>query len=201
TTLDSAKQKQLEKDVNAIFPEESEMEFGAIAMDPDNGGIRALIGGRDYQNSTFNRAIQSKRMPGSAFKPFLYYGALENGYTPATMLMSKPTTFKLDNGQEYNPGNFNGYYADKPITLAQALALSDNIYAVKTNLFLGADKLVETAKDVGITSDLPSVPSLALGTAATSVEDMVNGYGVLANGGREVTDYTVEKIKDRKGKV
>src|SRR5699024_8472900 len=72
TTLDSAKQKQLEKDVNAIFPEESEMEIGAIAMDPDNGGIRALIGGRDYQNSTFNRAIQSKRMPGSAFKPFLY---------------------------------------------------------------------------------------------------------------------------------
>lgn len=201
TSMDADKQEQLEKDVDKVFQKDSEMEIGGMAMDPDNGGIRALIGGRDYQNSTFNRAVQSKRMPGSAFKPFLYYGALENGYTPATMLMSKPTTFKLKDGQEYKPNNFNGYYADKPITLAQALALSDNIYAVKTNLFLGVDKLIDTARDVGITSKLPEVPSLALGTADTSVKEMVNGYGVLANGGRQVSDHTVEKIEDRKGKV
>lgn len=201
TSLDSKQQKQLKKNKDAVFEEDSDMEIGAIAMDPDDGGIRALLGGRNYQDSSFNRAIKSNRMPGSAFKPFLYYGALENGYTPATMLMSKPTTFKLEDGQEYKPNNFNGYYADKPITLAQALALSDNIYAVKTGLFLGVDNLIDTARDVGITSKLPEVPSLTLGTAATSVEDMVNGYGVFANNGQETSAHTVEKIADRKGKV
>lgn len=118
-------------------------------------------------------------MPGSTFKPFLYYAALEHGYTATTMLMSKPTTFEIDDGQVYQPSNFNGYYANEPITLAQALALSDNIYAVKTNMYLGVETLIDTARKFGITSKLPSVPSLALGTATVSVEEMVSGYAML----------------------
>src|SRR5699024_2518897 len=134
-------------------------------------------------------------------KPFLYYAALEHNYTASTKLMSKPTIFTLENNDTYQPSNFNHYYAEAPITLAQAIALSDNVYAVKTNLFLGAETLVDTARRFGITSDLPAVPSLALGTASVSVDEMVTGYGMLANGGRQIESHTVEKIVDQYGRT
>src|SRR5699024_10895582 len=108
----------------------------------------AMVGGSDYKESTFNRATRANRMPGSAFKPFLYYKALEHGFTPTTMLMSEETTFDLDNDKTYKPHNFNHNYADKPITLAQVLSLSDNIYAVKTNLFLKPEKLVDISNQL-----------------------------------------------------
>src|SRR5699024_7993305 len=200
TTLDIAMQKELEKNVLNQLPKSSELEVGAMAMSPEDGSIQAIVGGRDYEKSSFNRATQAKRLAGSTFKPFLYYAALENGYTPSTKMESKPTAFQLTNGETYQPGNFNGYYADGPITLAQAIALSDNIYAVKTHLYLGTDTLVNTAEDFGIQGDLPAVASLALGTATVSVEDMVEGYGMIANGGMEIDSYTIEKIIDRNGK-
>jgi 1A family penicillin-binding protein len=201
TTLDTSLQKQLEEKMNDTIAKESQIEVGALALHPDNGGIRALVGGRDYGKSAFNRAINAKRMPGSTFKPFLYYAALKHGYTPSTKLMSKPTAFTLDDGTVYKPGNFNGYYANAPITLAQALALSDNIYAVKTNMYLGADMLPGTAKDFGIDSDLPAVPSLALGSATVTVKEMAAGYGMIANGGKELEAHTVSKIVDPHGKT
>src|SRR5699024_10015501 len=119
--------------------------------------------------------------------------------TPTTMLMSKPTAFKLEDGEVYQPSNYNGYYANEQITLAQALALSDNVYAVKTNLTVGPEKLVNTAEKFGFTSDLPAVPSLALGTASVTLENMVTGYGMLANGGYAIEGHTIEKIVDRDG--
>ncbi|WP_010099503.1 transglycosylase domain-containing protein [Ornithinibacillus scapharcae] len=201
TTLDITMQKELEESVAETVADSSEMEVGAVAVDPKNGAIRALVGGRDYKNSPYNRAIQAKRMPGSTFKPFLYYAALQNGYTATTMLMSKPTAFEIDDGNVYQPSNFNGYYANEPITLAQALALSDNIYAVKTNMHLGEETLVETARKFGITSQLPAVPSLALGTASVTVEEMVSAYGMLANGGYKIDGHTIEKILDPNGRV
>src|SRR5690625_6709894 len=99
------------------------------------------------------------------------------------------------------PIYFNDYYADAPITLAQALPLSDNIYAVKTGLFVGIDQLVDTAQKVGITSDLPEVPSLALGTASVSVEEMVTAYSVLANGGLNIEPHIINKIISPEGDV
>ncbi|SDQ12473.1 transglycosylase domain-containing protein [Virgibacillus salinus] len=201
TTLDVDLQQELERSAKNVIQPGSEINIGAMAMDPATGGIRALLGGRDYQKSEFNRAISAKRMPGSAFKPFLYYAALNNGYTPSTMLMSKPTSFELEDGKVYQPSNYNGYYANEEISLAQAIALSDNVYAVRTNLFLGADTLVDTARKVGIDGDLPAVPSLALGTAAVSVEDMVTGYGTIANGGNQIEGHTVTKIIDRHGQT
>ncbi|HLR62844.1 MAG TPA: transglycosylase domain-containing protein [Lentibacillus sp.] len=199
TTLDTRLQKQLKENTGNEMKSGSDIEVGALAMNPDNGGIRAMIGGTDYTQSPFNRAVNAKRMPGSAFKPFLYYTALNNGYTPTTMLMSKPTAFKLEDGEVYQPSNYNGYYANEQITLAQALALSDNVYAVKTNLTVGPEKLVNTAEKFGFTSDLPAVPSLALGTASVTLENMVTGYGMLANGGYAIEGHTIEKIVDRDG--
>ncbi|WP_430790122.1 transglycosylase domain-containing protein [Virgibacillus flavescens] len=201
TTLNVEMQKELEGEVDSTIDTNSSIQVGAIGMDPENGAIRALVGGRDYKESKFNRAIRAKRMAGSSFKPFLYYAALSNGFTPATMLMSKPTAFELADGKVYQPSNYNGYYANKPITLAQALALSDNVYAVKTNLYLGVDKLIDSARRFGIDTKLPSVPSLALGTASVTVEDMVTGYGILANGGEKIDGFTIKKIIDRNDEV
>src|SRR5699024_9023224 len=168
-----------------------------ITLDPTTGAIKGLIGGKNYQDSSYNRAIQAKRMVGSTFKPLLYYTALENGYTPTTTLLSEPTTFAITDDEIYEPSNFNGYYAHEPISLAHAIALSDNIYAVKTNLFLSTDEVIETTRKFGITSDLPNVPSLALGSASLSLLEMVRSYGVIANGGKEIKNYTIEKIVDQ----
>lgn len=201
TTLEREVQQQLKQTIDDQIDGKSELEVGAMALHPENGAIKALVGGRSYKESPFNRAVSAKRMTGSSFKPFLYYTALNYGYNANTMLVSKPTAFELDNGKLYQPSNYNDYYAYEPITLAQALALSDNIYAVKTNLFIGPDKLINTAKQFGITSPLPEVPALALGTASVSVKEMVTAYGMIANGGRHLDSYTIEKIVDRNGKT
>ncbi|HLR73908.1 MAG TPA: PBP1A family penicillin-binding protein [Virgibacillus sp.] len=201
TTMELDEQRQLEDTINNVIHDISDIQVGAIAMDPHTGAIQALVGGRDYQSSSFNRAMSAKRMPGSTFKPFLYYTALNYNYTSSTRLLSKPTNFILENEEVYAPSNYNGYYANEPITLGQALAVSDNIYAVKTNLFIGTEKLPEVAKDFGIQSELPAVPSLALGTATVTVNEMVTGFGKLANGGQDISSFTIRKIVDRHGKT
>ncbi len=201
TTMNTQFQQQLEQSIHKNMQGNSELQTGAIALEPNTGAIQALVGGRSYEKSPFNRAISAKRMAGSVFKPFLYYAALEHNYTASTKLMSKPTVFTLENNETYQPSNFNNYYAEAPITLAQALALSDNVYAVKTNLFLGAETLVDTAKRFGITDELPAVPSLALGTASVSVNEMVSAYGMLANGGKQIESHTIEKIVDQYGRT
>ncbi|QTN00903.1 PBP1A family penicillin-binding protein [Sediminibacillus dalangtanensis] len=201
TTLNLEQQQQMEEAVNKSISDSSELQVGAVAQNPKNGAVKAMVGGRNYADSQYNRVTQAKRMPGSSFKPFLYYAALENGYTPVTSLLSKPTSFELEDGTVYQPSNYNGYYANEPITLAQALALSDNVYAVKTNLFLGPKELVETAKKFGIEEDFEAVPSLALGTGAVTVNEMAAAYGMLANGGKSVEPFTIKKVTDSHGKV
>ncbi|SET22882.1 penicillin-binding protein, 1A family [Salinibacillus kushneri] len=201
TTLKQDMQKKLKETSNKKIDDSSNIQVAALSIAPKTGAIQALLGGRNYQESPYNRALQAKRMAGSTFKPFLYYAALNRGATPATPLESEPTEFKLANGKVYAPSNYNGYYANDEITLAQALALSDNIYAVKTNLYYKPETLVETAKQFGIKSVLPAVPSLALGTASVSVLEMARGYGMLANGGQALHPHTIQKITDSSGEV
>ncbi|TCP23023.1 1A family penicillin-binding protein [Scopulibacillus darangshiensis] len=202
TTLHSDMQKKAEYWVKQVIDPKSDIQTAMVAMNPKSGAVEAMIGGRNYKKSSYNRAVQAKRSPGSSFKPFLYYAALRNGFTPSTALKSEPTTFRFDDGKEkYSPSNFGGYYAYGPITLAQALALSDNIYAVKTHLSIGMDKLVKTAKKVGITSPLGKIPSLALGTKPVSVAEMARGYSAIANGGARVTPHYISKIVNQKGEV
>lgn len=201
TTLNSDLQTEIEHQIETNVEEKSEIEIGVITLEPHTGAIKGLVGGKDFDTSSFNRATQAKRMVGSTFKPILYYTALENGYTPTTMLLSEPTSFVISEDEVYEPSNYNGYYAYKPISLAQAVALSDNIYAVKTNLFLSSETVVDTARKFGITSDLPTVPSLALGSASLSLLEMVRAYGVIANGGKEIKPYTIEKIVDNLGRT
>ncbi|MDV2684564.1 penicillin-binding protein 1A [Alkalihalophilus lindianensis] len=178
------------------------LQTALVAMDPRTGDVRALVGGRDYKQSQLNRTTQSKRHAGSTFKPFLYYAALENGSTPASTLLSEPSTFQIDEGRgSYSPSNFGENYANDFITLLQALAFSDNIYAVKTHLVLGTDKLIDVAQRVGIESPLREDASLALGTADVSLLEMVTGYSPFANGGQAVKPRFIRKVVDLNGRV
>ncbi|MDR4890264.1 transglycosylase domain-containing protein [Fredinandcohnia sp. QZ13] len=202
TTLDPDLQEIAEEKVVNFVKEDSGIQLGFVAMDPKNGEVRALIGGRDYEESPFNRAIQAKRQPGSTFKPILYYAALEKGYTPSTQIRSELTTFSYDDDRStYTPRNYKNYYANDSITLAQAIALSDNVYAVKTHLFLGDGELVDTAKKVGIKSKLKDVPSLALGTSGVSVLEMVNAYATFDNGGTLHKPIFITRVENYKGEV
>lgn len=202
TTLDLEQQKIAEETIAEQMSEDSDIQVGFVAMDPKNGHVKALVGGRDYSESPFNRAIQAVRQPGSTIKPLLYYAALENGFTPVTKMRSEQTTFRFDdNRPDYTPSNFNNQYAEDDITMAQALAVSDNIFAVKTHLFLGEETLVETAKRFGITTDMQKVPSLALGTAGVRVIEMANAYSLFANGGKQVTPVMIKRVENHKGEV
>ncbi|RYM05546.1 PBP1A family penicillin-binding protein [Sporolactobacillus sp. THM7-7] len=202
TTLDPKAQAAAEYRVRQTIPERSKLQTALIAVDPATGGVRAMVGGRDYDRSPYNRAVSAKRAPGSAFKPFLYYAALRNGFTPATRLKSRPTAFTFDDGRStYTPNNFGGYYADGPITMAQALALSDNIFAVKTHLSIGMGELIEAAKKAGITSPLVEIPSLALGSKPVSALEMAEGYATLANKGARIQPAFVTKVTDGNGRV
>ncbi|WP_173918535.1 transglycosylase domain-containing protein [Halobacillus sp. Marseille-Q1614] len=201
TTLVENHQEALENAVEEEMQQNEEIQTAAVVMDSSTGAVTAMVGGRDYTAGTYNRATHAKRMVGSTIKPFLYYAALKNDYTPLTMQESKPTSFKLDNGDVYSPSNYNNYYADDKITMAQALALSDNIYAVKTNMELGPEKLVKTLRDFGIKGDLPEVPSLALGTASIPLYDMVDSYARLVSGSAKVKKHTITKITDQHDNV
>lgn len=202
TTLNPKMQKIAEEQVKAVINPKTELQVGFMAMDPRNGEVKALIGGRNYQESPFNRATQSERQPGSTMKPFLYYTALKQGFTPSTELLSEPTTFKLEDGKKtYTPSNYNNYYPNSTINMAQALALSDNIYAVKTMMFIGEDEMIKTAQSMGIKSRLARFPSLALGSSNVRLSEMVNAYGMFANGGKQIEPIFIQKVVDHKGEV
>ena len=194
-------QSSLEENVKTTFPDDSKIETSSVVMNPENGGIMALIGGKDYNNSTYNRAISSKRQVGSTMKPYLYYAALENGFTSSTAFTSEKTTFPLENGKTYSPVNYNDKYGNKAISMATAIAYSDNIYAVKTHMFLGYDALINVARRVGIKSKLESVPSLPLGTNEINIIEMAQGYAAFANEGYKVEGHFIEKIENGKGEV
>lgn len=201
TNLDIKAQQILEKNIKETLPEDSKIETSAVMMNPNTGGIIALVGGRDYNKSSYNRAIESRRQVGSTMKPYLYYAALENGFTSSSAFTSEKTTFTFNNQDDYAPNNYNNTYGNKPISMGTAIAYSENIYAVKTHLFLGGDALINVARRVGITAKLENVPSLPLGTNEISIIEMAAGYSAFANLGYKVKPHLIEKVVDAKGNV
>lgn len=200
TTLDMNAQTILEEAIDNNFTNE-EMQLASIVMNPNTGEVLALAGGKDYSVSQFNRALYAKRQVGSTLKPFLYYSALENGFTESTTFTSEETTFVFSNDQTYSPSNYNNKYGNKDISMATAIAYSENIYAVKTHLFLGEETLVEMLKRVGITSNLEAIPSLALGSEEITLIDMMTAYSTLASNGYKTTPHFIKKIEDANGNV
>lgn len=201
TTLDIEAQEDLEKAVYSYINDETKVQTAAIMMNPNTGGVIAMLGGNDYNKSQYNRATKSKRQVGSTMKPLLYYTALESGFTASSSFTSEKTTFTFSGDKTYSPNNYNDTYANNPISMAAAISYSDNIYAVKTHLFLGENMLVNTAKRLGITSKLAEVPSLALGTEEISLLEMTTSYAAFANSGYKVEPHFIKKIEDSKGNI
>lgn len=200
TYLDVDAQNILETAMNKNITNDK-TQIAGIMMDPNTGHVIALTGGRDYSISEFNRATNSKRQMGSTLKPFLYYAGLENGFTSSTTFTSEKTTFVFSNDKTYSPSNYNNNYGNKSISMPAALAYSDNIYAVKTHLFLGEETLVNLLKRVGIKTDIAAIPSLALGSEEMKLIDMVSAYSSLANLGYKVEPSFIKKIEDMNGNI
>lgn len=198
TSLNIDLQKKLEESVSKYV--EGDMQASSIIINPNNGNIMALIGGVNYSKSQYNRVLSSKRQVGSTMKPLLYYAALENGMTGASTFKSEETTFTFANST-YSPSNYNNKYANKDITMAAAISYSDNIYAVKTHLFLGEDTLVKTAKRMGIETKLEEIASLPLGTIELSMIDFANAYTTLASNGMKRDLSFITKVEDLNGNI
>jgi penicillin-binding protein 1A len=198
TTIDPALQAAAEKalvDELAQKGQKFDVEQGAlVAMTPD-GGVRAMVGGRNYAESQFNRAVAAKRQPGSAFKPFVYLTALEHGLTPDTVREDKPIALK-----GWKPENYGHQYLG-PVTLAQALAMSLNTVSVRLTLEFGPAAVAKTAYRLGIASKLEPNPSLALGTSEVSLIELVSAYAPFANGGYAIATHVIERIRTVAGKT
>lgn len=201
TTLNQAHQKAAEEAIADNMPD-SDLQVGFVSMDVETGHVTALVGGRNYEESSFNRVTQAVRQPGSSIKPILYAAALENGFTPLTFLDVGETIFTYDNGRAtYKPQNVNGKFAEGEMTLAQALAISDNIYAVKTLEKIGYEKYEDMLKRFNLNYSDANNPSIALGTIETSLYDLTNAYNTIANQGKQTKPTTILEIKNSKGET
>ena len=200
TNLDIDTQKQMEESILKNNDNDG-TQIASIIVEPTSGKILALAGGIDYSKSQFNRVTSAKRQVGSTIKPFLYYGALRNGMTPASTFKSESTTFVFSENKTYSPTNYGNKYANKEISMNAALSYSDNIYAVKTHLFLGEETLVNTLKSAGLKESLPSNPSLALGSYEINMLDYANAYATLANEGVYNSIYFIRKVENIDGTV
>lgn len=203
TTLDQSVQQAAEASVAAGLPVEGELQAALVAIDPRNGYVKAMVGGRSYKANQYNRALATTRQPGSSFKPLVYITALaEGGMTPVSRFRSEPTVFSYDEGRRtYEPHNYNNRYFEREIDMRTAIASSDNIYAVSTLMAVGADKVIATARKLGIESELAPVPSLALGTFPVSPLELASAYSPLAAAGVRAAPTAILRIENGRGDV
>lgn len=198
TTIDWQLQKEAEflvKEVIRKNGEEREFSQGAlVAMRPD-GAVQAVVGGTDYTKSQYNRAITAKRQPGSAFKPFVYLTAVEQGYSPSTIVQDTPFDYK-----GWSPENANGKYKGD-IQLRDALAQSSNLVAGKLAIELGPQNVANTAYKMGISSNITPVPSIALGTPEISLLELTAAYAPFSNGGTGIIAHVISRIETAEGEV
>ncbi|BBI31068.1 transglycosylase domain-containing protein [Cohnella abietis] len=204
TTLNAHMQEIAENTVKkGLQGGNPELQTALIAIDPRNGYIKAMVGGRNYRSNQFNRVFANTRQPGSSFKPIMYASALEkHSVTPATRYRSEPTYFYYDNDRKiYRPRNYNDHYFNGEISMRQAIATSDNIFAVNTIMQVGPESVISMARKLGIKAPLKSVPSLALGTFPVSPFEMASAFSVFANEGRRAEPIAITSIQDHNGKL
>ncbi|ADG10629.1 penicillin-binding protein 1A [Caulobacter segnis] len=171
-----------------------------VAMEPYTGRIVALVGGYSYSLSNFNRATQAKRQPGSSFKPFVYATALENGYTPASVIVDSPITLRGANGQDWSPENYDKeFYGAQP--LRKGLEKSINAMTVRLAQGVGMKKIIDFSKRAGVVKEMDPVLAMALGAGETTPFKLTAAYAPFVNGGRRVDPHLIELVQDREGKV
>lgn len=191
------------KTLTLALAQEPEMEGALLALDPRTGQIKAMVGGYDFQRSKFNRAIQARRQPGSAFKPFVYAAAFDLGLTPSTIFEDSPVSFPatIDGEQkEWSPENYDQTFRG-PVTLRQGLEHSINVVAVKLLETIGVGAATQMAHRLGIRSPIRAELGLALGTSEVTLLEMVSAYGTLAAGGVRNAPYAIRRILDSRGRV
>ena len=197
TTLDMAVQRRVEAEMEAALANAGKagVSQGAVVVLSPDGAVRAMIGGRDYNDSQFNRAAQALRQPGSAFKPFIYLAALEAGLSPDDVFDDAP--LKIG---KWRPGNFTNAYAG-PVTLREALAKSINTVAIRVSEQVGRQRVIAAARRLGVTAALPNDASLALGTGEVTLLELTGAYAALANDGAVAWPYGVVEVRDGRGRV
>lgn len=174
-------------------------QASVILLDVTNGAIRTLIGGRNFEESKFNRALHARRQPGSAFKPIVYTAAMEHGYTPATVVLDQPITLVTPEG-DWRPENYDRVF-NGPITIRSALAKSVNLVAIQVLTKVGPDTVVQYARRMGLKYTLNPVPSLAIGACEATPMEMTSAYSIFPNKGIQAKPYFIEKIVDKTGRV
>ncbi|SCA58056.1 Penicillin-binding protein 1A (Includes: Penicillin-insensitive transglycosylase; Penicillin-sensitive transpeptidase) [Candidatus Terasakiella magnetica] len=175
------------------------VQGGIVSLDPHTGRVLAMVGGYSYAHSQFNRVTQAKRQPGSAFKPFVYLSAFDEGYTPSTLILDAP--FVLDQGPgqpKWRPDNYSKKFYG-PSTMRLGIEKSRNLMTVRLAQTLGMDKVSAYAKRFDITPNLPEVLSMALGSGETKLMNLATAYGMLVNGGKRILPTLIDRIQDRNG--
>lgn len=191
--LQAKTQKALESGFTDMGQAIRASEGAALLIENDTGAVRAMVGGRDYSKSQFNRATQARRQPGSAFKMFVYAAALENGLTPSTVRYDMPIRIG-----DWSPRNYEGGYRG-PVTLSEALARSLNTVAAQVGVEVGTENVTALAHEFGVTSQLHTYPSITLGSDEVTLLDLTTGYGVLAREGLQMAPYIIEEVRNSRG--
>jgi len=188
-------------EVRVTLEQEPEVQGALVAIDPYTGYVKALVGGYDYKKTEFNRVVQSRRQPGSSFKPIIYAAALDKGYTPASVIIDSPVIFgQTLEGQTWKPKNYDAVFHG-PTTFREALIHSRNVVSIKILNDIGIDYLTDYAAKLGINSPLNRDLSLALGSSGVSLLELTSAYGVFAAQGDKADPVFITKIVDRDGKV
>lgn len=177
------------------------LQTGFVSMDPFTGHIKAWVGGINHKHFKYDHVKQGKRQPGSTFKPFVYAAAIENGYGPCYTAIDQPVEVSIPGQPTYRPNNANGEFTWERMTIRKAMAQSVNSITTYMMKKLGPKLVVETAKRLGITSDLDPVPALALGTSDVSIIEMVGAFGTFVNHGEQISPFYVDRIEDKNGNV
>lgn len=176
-----------------------EVEGAMVVLDPHTGRVLAMVGGFSFKRSQFNRAVQAKRQPGSSFKPFVYLAALDEGFTPSTLVLDAPFVMEQGNGMgKWKPKNVSKRFYG-PTTLRMGIEKSRNLITIRLARAIGIDKVVEYAKKFGISDDLPPQMSVAIGSGETTVLRLATAFGILVNGGKKIEPVLIDRIQDRTG--
>lgn len=190
--------EELEDD--SLFLKQTVVQMGMVSINPKNGEILAMVGGRDFEKYKFNHATQAPRQPGSAFKPFLYTTAIENGYTPVNTELNQPVVLTNDDGTRWTPENYD-HSVGGPTSLRDGLRRSLNLVAIRLMQRVGPRNVVRTARRFGITTRLRAVPALALGTSEVYLLELASAFTVFANHGIRIQPHGILRIEDRYGSV
>jgi len=191
--------KSVGKEILFSLEQEPEIEGALVAVDPQTGYIRVMVGGYSFQRGEFNRAVYAKRQPGSSFKPFVYAAAIEKGLKPEDTILDEPISYKTGL-KEWSPSNYDGEFWGE-ITLRRALAFSRNVPTVRLAEMLGVDSIINLAKRAGITSEMPVDLTIALGSLSVSPLELTSAFAIFANGGKKIKPIAIKYVTDASGKI